>query len=80
MILRFQRENLIETSSSSTDSDDNNFDPLTLTESENPIVRLVQFSRLKKMMSQFQGKTIDNLERNMMRGMFKRKFKDFAEL
>ena len=31
------------------------------------------------MMKQFQDQKIDNLEANLMRGMFQRKLKDFAE-
>ena len=80
MILRFQRQNLVETSSSSSDSDDNNYDPVRLMENHNPMVRLITYGKVKKMMLQFQNKNIDHLEKNMMRGMFRRKLKDFAEL
>jgi len=80
MILRFQRQNLVETSSSSSDSDNNAFDPVRLMENENPLVRLVTYGKVKKMMRDFVGRDIDNLERNMMRGMFRRKLKDFAEM
>ena len=79
MILRFQRQNLVETSSSSTDSDYNENDPLQMMEHKNPAVKLITYGRLKKMMKQFEGKPIDNLERNMMKGMFKRRLKDFVE-
>ena len=48
-------------------------------ENRNPLVKLVTFGKVKKMMKEFKGKEIDNLERNMMRGMFRRKLKDFAE-
>ena len=44
------------------------------------MVRLITYGKVKKMMKQFQGTNIDHLERNMMRGMFRRKLKDFAEL
>ena len=80
MILRFQRQNLVETSSSSSDSDDNNYDPVRLMENHNPMVRLITYGKVKKMMMQFQNKHIDPLEGNIMRGMFRRKLKDFAEL
>lgn len=80
MLLRFQRQNLVETSSSSSDSDDNLYDPQRLMENKNPMVRLITFGKLKKMMKQFEGKDIDHLEKNMMRGMFRRKLKDFADL
>lgn len=37
------------------------------------------YGKLKKMMQGFLGRKIEPLERNMMRGMFIRKIKDFAE-
>jgi len=80
MILRFQRQNLIETDSSSTDSDYNENDPLRLMENKSVFVRLLAYGRLKKMMVEFKEKPLDNLERNMMKGMFKRRLKDFKEL
>jgi hypothetical protein len=53
MLLRFQRQNLIETSSSSSDSDHNAFDPVRLMDSRNPLVQLVTYGKIKKMMKQF---------------------------
>ena len=79
LILRFQRLNLIETSTSSSDSDDNRYDTVRLMENNNPLIRLVMYGKLKKMMQGFLGRKIKPLERNMMRGMFIRKIKDFAE-
>ena len=79
LILRFQRQNLVETTSSSSDSDDNNYDPVRLMENKNPMVRLITYGKVKKMMLQFKNAKIDPLEKNMMRGMFLRKLKDFAE-
>ena len=70
----------METSSSSSDSDNNAYDPVSLMENKNPLVRLVTYGKIKKMMKQFKDCSIDDLERNMMRGMFRRKLKDFAEL
>lgn len=49
-------------------------------ENSNPLVRLVTYAKVKKMIRQFIGKPIDPLESNMMRGMFTRKLKDFSEL
>jgi len=79
LILRFQRQNLIETSSSSSDSDINLYEPIRLMESQNPLVKLVAFGNVKKMMKQFKDREIEGLECNMMRGMFRRKLKDFHE-
>ena len=51
LLLKFQRQNLIETSSSSSDSDDNNYDELGLMENENPLIKLVTFGKIKKMIN-----------------------------
>ena len=79
LILRFQRYNLIETSSSSSDSDNNMFDTVRLMENKNPLIRLVMYGKLKKMMKDFTGRKLESLDQNMMRGLFTRKLKDFAE-
>ena len=52
---------------------------MRLMENKNPLVRLVAFGKVKKMMKQFKGNDIDSMEKNMMRGMFRRKLKDFGE-
>ena len=44
------------------------------------MVRLITYGKVKKMISQFEDTNIDNFERNMMRGMYRRKLKDFAEM
>ena len=69
----------METSSSSSDSDNNDFDVVRLMENKNPLVRLVTYGKIKKMMKQFVNSNIEPLERNLMRGMFRRKLKDFNE-
>ena len=69
----------METSSSSSDSDNNAYEPVSLMENKNPLVRLVTYGKIKKMMKQFKDCSIDDLERNMMAGMFRKKLKDFAE-
>lgn len=62
LVLRFQRQNLVETTSSSSDSDNNAYDPVRLMENKNPLVRLVTYGKVKKMMKEFKGKPIDHLE------------------
>lgn len=48
MLLRFQRQNLIESSASSGDSEGNHkLDPVNMMESKNPLVRLVVLVKLK---------------------------------
>lgn len=55
MLLRFQRKNLIESQSSSSDSDDNKYDTLKLMENRNPMLRLIVYGKLKKMMMSYYG-------------------------
>lgn len=62
LLLKFQRSNLVETSSSSSDSDDNMFDELKLMENKDPWVRLSTYGKMKKMVSKFEGKQINELE------------------
>ena len=68
---------MIETDTSSSDSDHNNFDALTLMESENPLVRLIIFAKIKKMINDFEGVKMKSMERNLIRGIFHKKNKDF---
>ena len=70
---------MIETTTSSSDSDEELYEPMRLMENKNPLVRLVVYGKIKKMMKEFKDKDIDPLEKNMMRGMFRRKLKDFVE-
>lgn len=79
LILRFQRENLIETSTSSSNSEDEIYEPMRTMEHEEPYVRLYAYGNVKRMMKEFKGRKIENMEAHLMRGMFKRKLKDFNE-
>lgn len=79
LLLKFHRQNLIETTSSSSDSDNGAYDEMRMMENKNPLIRLVAYSKIKKMLRQFEGAQVNELERNMMRGLFMRNIKDFAE-
>eukprot|EP00347_Sterkiella_histriomuscorum_P002468 403368032 len=77
MLLKFQRFNLIETSSSSSDSDDNKMETLSLMENKNPLIRLVMYGKLKKMLNQIKGKKLQPIEMNLIRGVFQRRLRDY---
>lgn len=51
----------METSSSSSDSDNNAYDVVRLMENKNPLVRLVTYGKIKKMMKHFVNSNIDPL-------------------
>jgi hypothetical protein len=48
-------------------------------ESENPLIKLLIYAKLKKMMLGFDGTELSFLDRNLIRGIFKRRNKDFSE-
>ena len=48
-------------------------------ESGNPLVKLIIMAKLKKMINAFTGTKLKDIDRNMLKGIFKRKNKDFQE-
>lgn len=48
-------------------------------DSKNPLIRLLMYGRIKKMMQGFNKRKLDPMERNLMRGVFIKKLKDFEE-
>jgi hypothetical protein len=80
MILKFQRKNLIESNSSSGDSDTNNkLDSANLLESKYPMFRLVVLSKIKRMILRLTQEPIDVLDKRLIRGLFVRDIRDFDE-
>lgn len=79
MLLRFQRTNVVETDSSSSDSDDNQADTLKLMENRNPMLRLIVYGKLKRMMMSYANQKLHTIDRNLIRGIYLRKIKDFKE-
>ena len=80
MFLNFQRKNLIESSSSSGDSDNNrNFDQMRLMEDKNPMMSLVIFGKMKKMLNKYSNLQINEFDRRLLRGLFLNKMRDFDE-
>ena len=80
MVLRFQRKNIIESSSSSGDSDTiNKFDIMNMMESKNPTVRLSVYGKIKKVMSSYKDLELTEIDRRALRGLFVKNLKDFDE-
>lgn len=69
MFLRFQRLNIIETDSSSSDSDANEYDTLKLMENDNPMIRLMIYGKLKKMITSFRDSKLQQKDINLIRGL-----------
>ena len=77
MLLRFQRQNLIDTTEEDSDSDNNSYDTLKLMQSHNPVVRLMVYGKLKRMVNSFLGDKLKEKEKNLIRGIFANKINDF---
>ena len=80
MVLRFQRKNIIESSSSSGDSDSiNKFDIMNMMESKNPTVRLSVFGKIKKVIKSYKDIELSEVDRRALRGLFVKNLKEFDE-
>ncbi len=80
MVLRFQRKNIIESSSSSGDSDTvNKFDIMNMMESKNPTVRLSVYGKIKKVINSYKGMELSEIDRRALRGLFVKNLKEFDE-
>ena len=73
MLLKFQRRNMIELASSSSDSDNYTYDTVKLMNSENNFVKLGQIVKINKILKQFKDKKLDNTDKNLIKGLFKRR-------
>ena len=80
MLLNFQSQNLVESQSGSSDSDnDPKKDSMNLMESPNPMLRLAYFGRLKRMMTSYKNSKLKMFDRRLLRGLFIKNLKDFDE-
>jgi hypothetical protein len=80
ILLRFQRKYLVETSSSSEESDyEAKNDTVRLMDSSNPLIRLATFSKLKKVVTSYKDDELDTTDRRILRGLFRKNLKDFDE-
>lgn len=71
---------MIESQSSSGDSDTNNkFDMLNMMESPKPMMKLAVFAKLKKMVLSYKDMELDDIDRKLLRGLFVKHIKDFDE-
>lgn len=48
-------------------------------ESSNPMIRLVIFGKMKKMIKSYEGTKLKSIDRRIFRGLFIRNLKDFDE-
>ena len=71
---------MIELVSSSSDSDNYTYDTVKLMNSDNNFVKLGQIVKINKILKQFKDKQLDNTDKNLIKGLFKRRpQKPYAE-
>ncbi len=54
-------------------------DQMRLMEDKNPMMRLVIFGKMKKMMNKYKNHRINDFDRRLLRGLFLKKMRDFDE-
>jgi hypothetical protein len=70
----------VETSSSSEESDyEAKYDTVKRMDSSNPLVRLSTFGKLKRIVTSYKNHPIDTTDRRILRGLFRKRLKDFDE-
>lgn len=72
MMFKFQRKNVIETTSSSSDSDHHDYDTIKLLNSKKDLVKLQQAIKIKKTLSILRDKTMEDVDINLLKGVFMR--------
>ena len=70
---------MVETDSSSSNSDDHNYDTLRLMENKHPMVRLVIYGKIKRMLMSYLKEDVEDVDKKLLRGVYVRKIKDFDE-
>ena len=71
-LLKFSRRNLIESTSSSSDTDVHHYDTFKLIDNKNNLIQVSAHARLKRLLSYFEDNSIDDNDRDLLKGVFMR--------
>ncbi|TNV83771.1 hypothetical protein FGO68_gene3547 [Halteria grandinella] len=72
-LLKFQRKNVIETTSSESDSDHHTYDTVKLLDSKKDLVKLRQAVKIKKQLNLYKGRKLEDIDKNLLKGLFQRR-------
>ncbi len=53
---------------------------MNLMENKNPMVRLVFFGKLKKMIQAYKSTRLNDIDKKLLRGLFVKNIKDFDDI
>jgi hypothetical protein len=70
MLLRFQRKAVIETDTSSADTDGAEWDPVKRLDSANPFTKLRQAHKVKRFINHLRSQTLEAGQRHALKGIF----------
>lgn len=73
ILLKFQRKNVIELTSSSSDSDHHKYDSVKLLNSKKDLIRLRQAIKIQRTLNSYKGKELGELDKNLLVGIFDRR-------
>ena len=73
ILLKFQRRNVIDSTSSSSDSDHYSYDTIKLLNSKSELEKLRQIVKIKKTLNSLREKDLGPIERSLIKGLFVRR-------
>eukprot|EP00347_Sterkiella_histriomuscorum_P001486 403371850 len=78
-LLKFQRKNVLESLSSSSDSDDHQYDPMKLINNKNQLVKLSAIQKIKKNLNFYSENIMDHIDKNLVKGLYLKKQREIND-
>ncbi|TNV85152.1 hypothetical protein FGO68_gene10495 [Halteria grandinella] len=73
LLLRFQRKHVIELTSSSSDSDHYDYDPMKMLQSGEGLLKVRQIAKMSKVFDQAKEDKLEKVDKNVLKGLFRRR-------
>ncbi|TNV74197.1 hypothetical protein FGO68_gene741 [Halteria grandinella] len=73
LLLKFQRKNVIEATSSSSNSDQYDYDPMKLLKSKHNLLKLRQIAKISKILDNGKDQKMDKIDKSLIKGLFRRR-------
>ena len=71
-MLKLSRRNIIESTSSSSDSDHYNYDLMKLIDNKNDLIKISAISRVRKYLKYYEDNPMSNNDKELLAGIFVR--------
>ena len=73
MLLKFQRKNIIETTTSSSDSDDHKYDTMKMLDNKKDLLKLSAIARIRRSLKYYEKNKLKNIDKDLLKGLFLRR-------